>query len=64
MDVKVRTGRAKAAFLQLKNVWTSPKLTINIKIRIFNTTVKPVLLYGAETWRTTKEGPDYNQGLP
>lgn len=28
-------------------------LTTNIKIRIFNTTVNPVLLYRAETWRTT-----------
>ena len=37
----------------MKNIWVSPNLTINIKIRIFNTTVKPVLLFGAETWRTT-----------
>ena len=40
-DVKVRIGRARAAFLQIKNIWASPNLTINIKIRIFNTTVKP-----------------------
>ena len=46
-------SRAKVAFLQMKNIWASPNLTINIKIRIFNTTVKPVLLHGAETWRTT-----------
>ena len=52
-DVKVRTGRARAAFLQMKNNWASPNLTINIKIRIFNTTVKQVLMYGAETRRTT-----------
>ena len=37
----------------MKNIWASPNLTINIKIRIFNTTVKPVLLYLAETRRTT-----------
>ena len=52
-NVKVRIGRARAAFLQMKNVWALPNLTINIKIRIFNTTVTPVLLYGTETWRTT-----------
>ena len=28
-------------------------LTLKIKVRIFNTMVKPILLYGAETWRTT-----------
>ena len=52
-DVKVRTGRVRAAFFQVKNTWDLPNLTINIKIRIFNTTVKPVPLYGAETWKTT-----------
>ena len=42
----------RAAFHEMKNIWASPSLTINIKIRIFNTAVKSVLLYGAETWRT------------
>ena len=42
-----------AAFLQMKNTWASPSLTININIRITNTKVKQVLLYGAEAWRTT-----------
>ena len=52
-DVKVRIGWVRAAFRQMKNIWASHNLTMNIKIRIFNTTVKPVLLYGAETWWTT-----------
>ena len=51
-DENMRIGRARAAFLQMKNIWASPNLTINIKIRIFNNTVKPVQLYGAETRRT------------
>ena len=28
-------------------------MTSNTKVRFFNTNVKAVLLYGAETWRTT-----------
>ena len=52
-DVKVRIGKARTAFHQLKNVWGSSDLPLNTKIRIFNSMVKPVLLYGAETWRTT-----------
>ncbi|VDO59508.1 unnamed protein product [Schistosoma margrebowiei] len=51
--IKARIGKARAAFLQLKNIWNSKQLSINIKVRIFNTNVKTVLLYGAETWRTT-----------
>ena len=43
-DVKARIGKARAVILQLKNVWSSIDLT---KIRIFNSNVKPVLLYGS-----------------
>ncbi|VDP37266.1 unnamed protein product [Schistosoma margrebowiei] len=53
-DVRVRIGKARAAYLQLRNIWNSKQLSINTKIRIFNTNLKTVLLYGAETWRTTK----------
>ncbi|KAH9596966.1 hypothetical protein MS3_00000978 [Schistosoma haematobium] len=52
-DVKVRISKARAAFLQLKNIWNSKQLSTNIKVRILNTNVKVALLYGAETWRTT-----------
>ncbi|VDP69621.1 unnamed protein product [Schistosoma mattheei] len=53
-DVKVRIGKSRAAYLQLRNIWNSKQLSTNTKVRIFNTNVKTVLLYGAETWRTTK----------
>ncbi|VDP47328.1 unnamed protein product [Schistosoma margrebowiei] len=53
-DVKARIGKAKAAYLQLRNVWNSKQLSTNTKVRIFNTNVKTVLLYVAKTWRTTK----------
>ncbi|VDO47127.1 unnamed protein product [Schistosoma margrebowiei] len=52
--VKAWIGKATAAYLQLKNIWNSKQLSTNIKVRIFNTNVKTILLYGAETWRTTK----------
>ncbi|VDP61438.1 unnamed protein product [Schistosoma curassoni] len=54
-DVKVWIGKARAAYLQLRNIWNSKQLSTNIKVRIFNTNVKTVRLStGAETWRTTK----------
>ncbi|VDO88352.1 unnamed protein product [Schistosoma margrebowiei] len=52
-DVKARSSKARTAFLQFKNIWNSKQLSTNIKMRIFNTNVKAVLLYGAETWRST-----------
>ncbi|VDP44354.1 unnamed protein product [Schistosoma margrebowiei] len=54
VDVKARIGKARAAYLQLRNIWNSKQLSTNIKFWIFNTNVKTVLLYGDETWRTTK----------
>ncbi|VDP27129.1 unnamed protein product [Schistosoma margrebowiei] len=48
-DMKARIGKARAAYLQLRNIWNSKQLSTNTKVRIFNTNIKTVLLYGAET---------------
>ncbi|VDO90311.1 unnamed protein product [Schistosoma margrebowiei] len=48
-DVKARIGKARAAYLQLRNVWNSKQLSTNTKVKIFNRNVKTVLLYGAQT---------------
>ena len=53
-DVKSRISKARAAFIQLRNVWSSKEISRQTKIRLFNTNVKSVLLYGAETWRMAK----------
>ncbi|VDP30065.1 unnamed protein product [Schistosoma curassoni] len=52
-DINVKIGKARVEFLQLKNIWNSEQLSNNIKVVIFNTNVKAVLVYGGETWRTT-----------
>ncbi|VDO81463.1 unnamed protein product [Schistosoma margrebowiei] len=53
-DVKARIGKARSTYLQLRDIWNSKQLSTNTKVRIFNSNVKRVLLYGAETWTTTK----------
>ncbi|KAJ8356884.1 hypothetical protein SKAU_G00196780 [Synaphobranchus kaupii] len=53
-DVTARTGKARAAFVMLKNIWASREISMATKMRIFNSNVKLVLLYGSETWRMTK----------
>jgi hypothetical protein len=37
----------------LKPVWRSTTLRKSTKLRLFNSNVKSVLLYGPETWRET-----------
>nr|KAG5685242.1 hypothetical protein BaRGS_035258 [Batillaria attramentaria] len=55
-DIKSRTNKARHAFRTLRPIWRSTALSLRNKIRIFNSNVKSVLLYGSETWRTTKTG--------
>ena len=51
-DIKIRIGKAKTAYILLRKIWNSRELSRPTKIRIFNSNVKAVLFYGAETWRT------------
>ena len=53
-DIRVRIGKARTAFTILTPVWRSKVISRKTKLRIFNTNVKSVLLYGSETWRVTK----------
>ncbi|CAG2220909.1 unnamed protein product [Mytilus edulis] len=52
-DIQSRKRKAQQAFAILKPVWRSKALRSNTKIRIFNSNVKSILLYGSETWRLT-----------
>ena len=54
-DVLARIGKARTALLVLRPVWRSKEIPVRTKLRIFNTNVKSVLMYGAETWRITKK---------
>ena len=38
----------------LRKIWKSRSLKERTKLKIFNTTVKSVLLYGTETWKPSK----------
>ena len=53
-DAISRIGKARAAFVKLKNIWASGGISMRTKLRIFNSNVKSVLLYGCEAWRTTQ----------
>ena len=52
-DVKARIGKARVAFIALNKIWKDRKLSLRTKLRLFNSNVKSVLLYGCETWTAT-----------
>ena len=53
-DIKVRMNKARVAFNMLRKVWSSHVILRRTKFRIFDFNVKALLLYGSETWRSTK----------
>lgn len=52
-DIKARIGKARIAFMQLGNIWKARGITTRTKIRLFNSNIKAVLLYGSATWKMT-----------
>ena len=54
-DVEARCRKAQAAFSILRPIWRSKFISVQTKIRIFDSNVTSVLLYGSETWRLTKK---------
>ena len=50
-DIVNRIHKARESFMKLKQIWSSNIYTLRSKLRLFNTLVKPVLLYGSETWK-------------
>jgi len=41
-DVRIRIGKARGVFIQLKNIWSSKVQTLHTKIRLFNSNVKSI----------------------
>jgi len=52
--VKRRIGKAREAFGMMGAIWRARNITLKTKIWLFNLSIKTILLYGSETWKTTK----------
>ena len=53
-DAEARIRKARQAFMALFKIWKSRLITRKTKLRLFNSNVKSVLLYGSETWHMTE----------
>ena len=51
-DIRVRRAKAWAACHKMKKIWKS-NLRRDLKVRLFQSTVESVLLYGSEAWTMT-----------
>jgi hypothetical protein len=53
-DVLNRISRAKTTFVQLYSIRKNKQITQKTKLRIYETNVKGILIYGCETWEITQ----------
>ena len=53
-DIHNRVVKARGVFLKLKKIWSSNSISRRTKVRLYKTLVKPVLMYGCETWKMNK----------
>ena len=54
-DYKIRKALTWSACNKLHKIWSSRLLSSDLKIKVFQTCIEPILLYGSETWTLTKK---------
>src|SRR6218665_3676354 len=54
-DIKRRIGLASAMFGTINKVWMSNNITTATKVKLYETFVIPVMMYGSECWCLRKE---------
>ena len=54
-EVKIRIQSGCGCMYALKQVITSKNLSRRSKIKVYKTVIRPVVMYGSETWTLTKE---------
>lgn len=52
-EIKMRTLQGNRCFFALKQLFRSPILSRSTKLRVYKTILRPVVMYGSETWTTT-----------
>jgi len=52
-EIKSRLRSGNACYHSVKNLLSSRLLSKNLKIKIYITTILPVVLFGCETWSLT-----------
>lgn len=54
-EVGIRIGKAGAAFRNMVKVWNENGMSLRTKLKLFNSIVLSVLLYGSESWKGLRE---------
>jgi hypothetical protein len=52
-DIKSRLNSGNACYHSVQSLLSSRLLSRNVKVKIYKTTIPPLVLYGCETWSLT-----------
>ena len=52
-DFRQRRGITRSNFWKLQIIWRSNNLSLHLKLRLFDSLILSILLYGAESWTLT-----------
>ena len=53
-DVQTRIARARQRFGKMSYIWGSKELHVNLRMRLYKSSVCSILTYGSEAWRMTR----------
>ena len=54
-DIRTRIGKATGSFARLRRIWRRDDISLDTKLKVYNSAVLSVLLYGSESWRVLKQ---------
>ena len=54
-EIEKRISKARGTFAGLRHLWRQEGISLALKVRVYKTTVRAVLLYGCETWPIRSE---------
>ena len=54
-NISARINKARSSYCSLCNIWKSNIYSLKTKLRLFNSNVISVLLYGCQSWRVSKD---------
>ena len=54
-EIGIRIGKAGAAFRDMNKVWSNENISLKTKIKLYDSIITSILLYGSESWKGLKE---------
>ena len=50
-DIQHRLSKARQTFYSMRKIWSTSEIGRKMKVQLFKTIVRSVLMYGCETWK-------------